>query len=311
MRLTVLPPFALFLIAALPAAFGAESSPTQQQPAQPPNGAAQAAVQPQSGLPPLPPLPDVGNMAIEQKLPLTPDQIRQLRRRLDAVQRATAEAPHVPPKPRLGQVLVDLSPGATPPVVRVAAGHGAVITFLDSTGSPWPVVAAENAAKDSFSLAQAVPGSSTISLNAESNYGNGSMTVYLKDLPTPITLTMLSGQPVVDYRLDVRVPLPGPNAKPSPVPVKPIPDVSFDTRLADVLDGTPPASLKPLVIAGLQGQAWRDGNQMFLRTRMTLLSPAPTQVTSSQDGTKAYGMDWTPVIVLSDDGKPVTLKVGE
>ena len=54
--------------------------------------------------------------------PLTPDQIIQMRKQEDKTQQAIATTPSTPPRPVSSTLTIDLSPGITPPVVRLSAG---------------------------------------------------------------------------------------------------------------------------------------------------------------------------------------------
>ena len=282
-------------------------APTQQQ-SLPVVSGQQPHQQPQTqqAIPPLPsPFPTVLDLA----LPLSPDQIKQLRQQQDRVKRAASDPARKPPKPRLRNHVADLSPGSTPPVVRLAAGHGTGISFNDSTGAPWPIEAIDLANKEDFSAVLSVPGTSVVTMNASSEYGQGNMLVFLKTMATPVVVTLLSGQQDVDYRLDIHIPGYGPNAKPQPVPVDPT--ARFNPLLSDVLDGVVPAGVKTVNIDGVSGMAWRMGDTLLLRTRYTLMSPAPRQVSQSQDGTKAYELDYTPQIVVSADGKLLQWRVSE
>lgn len=259
--------------------------------------------------PPLPPLPSPFPQVMEQAQPLSPGEIKMLRSRQDDIRRASSLPVKTPPTPRVRHLNADLSPGSTPPMVRLAAGNGTGVSFIDQSGAPWPVSAIDLANKEDFSAALSVPGTNVVTLNASSTYGQGNMLVFLKDLPTPVVVTLLAGQHDVDYRLDIRVPHRGPNAYPEAIPT----DVSvrFNPALGDVLDGVVPAGVKPVAVNGVTGMAWRSGNHLLLRTPYTLMSPAPIQMTSSQDGTKAYELPFTNSILVSQDGHLVTMRVSD
>ncbi|MES2212203.1 MAG: DotH/IcmK family type IV secretion protein, partial [Pseudomonadota bacterium] len=69
------------------------------------------------------PMADAAFRSLLQKtLPLSPDQIRQFYRLYDLTQQAAAAAPTTPPNPVSSSLVVQLGPGTTPPVVRLAAG---------------------------------------------------------------------------------------------------------------------------------------------------------------------------------------------
>lgn len=259
----------------------------------------------------LPALPPAGSVAagIDQVMPLTPGEIIEMRKRLIDTKRAASTMPGVPPRPAQTSTAVDLSPGATPPIVRVSYGVGAVISFLDATGAPWPVVAHTNFNTRDFTVAEAMKSGHVLTISPQSEYGTGNLAVVLDGMPTPVTITLLAGnQKESDYRVDLRLPVNGPAAKPLPVPVNTKPE--YLTALTAILDGVPPPSAKPVQVEGAGVlQAWAIGSQLFLRTRLTILSPKPSGREMSADGTFAYALPWSPVILATEQGSERTLVV--
>jgi intracellular multiplication protein IcmK len=77
-----------------------------------------------------------------------------------------------------------------------------------------------------------------------------------------------------------------------------------------VLDGIAPNKAKPLSIPGSNSQAWLAGDKIYLRTRLTLLSPAWVASMSSADGMNAYQIPKTPsILVGNSDGKIFNLRI--
>lgn len=110
----------------------------------------------------------------------------------------------------------------------------------------------------------------------------------------------------MDYRVDLRIPGYGPNAK--PVVVNGLPEQA-SPMLLDVLDGIPPTGSKVLEVSDDAGQAWLLNDTLFLRTRLTLLSPAWLATMSSADGTNAYQLLKAPMLLMSQNGKVVQIKL--
>lgn len=262
-------------------------------------------------LPQLPaPAPTEFQQASSQFHPMSPDEIREFRRQSSATKQASSERPGVPPKPLTREALLDLSPGAQPPVVRVSYGNGAVLSFIDHTGAHWPVKAFTNFNSRDFKVDNPVTDGHYLTVEPRSEYGTGNVAVMLLGTPSPVTITLISGnQKATDYRVDLRVPTHGPNAKPVPVPVKTQPEFMADLSL--VKDGIPPKGAVALQISGAQQavQGWSVGDQIMLRGRLTLLSPLPTGRETSADGTIAYSLPWTPYILASENGEHRMLTV--
>lgn len=247
-------------------------------------------------------------------LPLTPDQIRTLHALFSHTQRAVGEAPGIPPRPTSTSKIVNLSPGATPPIIRLSAGFVSSLVFLDASGAPWPIEAYDLGDPRSYNI-QWDRKSNMLMVQAISEYKSGNLAVMLRGLNTPVMLTLLPGQRAVDYRVDLRIPGLGPNATPSLSSVgtssgslEILPGAS-NPLLLDVLNGIPPPGSRSLNIAGRDCQVWLLGKKMFVRTRLTILSPAWISTLSSADGMHAYEMLQTPVLLASENGKMVKLTI--
>ncbi|MBS0351508.1 MAG: DotH/IcmK family type IV secretion protein [Proteobacteria bacterium] len=240
-----------------------------------------------------------------QMMPLTPEQIKTLRYLFDQTQKAAASDPgDKPPKPTSSSMLVNLSPGAAPPVIRLRAGYITSLVFLDSTGEPWPIQAYDLGNPKSFNIRWDQK-SNTLMVQAVDTYQAGNLAVILKDHNTPVMLTLMPGQHEVDYRVDLRLPSLGPNAAPS---ITGLPDTG-NSQLLNFLDGVPPAGSKELIVAGGSCQAWVSGDRLFLRTRLTVLSPSWLSTMRSPDGTNVYEMTKAPVILASANGRIVQLNI--
>jgi intracellular multiplication protein IcmK len=238
-------------------------------------------------------------------LPMTPDQIMRLKRMFSDSQQAAAATPGTPPRPTATSLIVSLAPGATPPVIRLAQGFVSSLVFLDSSGAPWPIDAYDIGNPSAFNI-QWNKSDSTLLVQANSMYNYGNLAVKLKGLVTPVMITLIPGQQAVDYRVDLRIQGLGPNAL--PLPGDGLPN-SADPQLLGVLDGIPPAGSKLLNVIGGEGQAWLVSDKVYLRTRLTVLSPSWLATMSSADGMKAYLMQKTPMLLVSQHGKPIQLKI--
>jgi intracellular multiplication protein IcmK len=244
---------------------------------------------------------------LQQAFPLSPNQILNLHNRLDDTQRAAATPAYSrSPEPTSTSLVLNLSPGASPPVIRLALGFVSSLVFVDSTGAPWPIEAYDIGNPTAFNITWNKK-NNTLMLQARAAYTYGNMAVKLVDLNTPVMLTLVPGQRVVDYRVDLRVPGLGPNAKPDIIGSG-LPDEA-DERLLNVLDGIPPDGSKRLRLVGADAEAWLIDDTIFLRTRFNVLSPAWLATMSSADGMNAYKMATTPLILLSRYGKTTQLHI--
>ncbi len=243
---------------------------------------------------------------LKKMYPMSPEQIAALREAHETAQRAM-EAPAQPvPKPTITSQSVNLTPGATPPVLRLSTGYVSSVVFLDETGAPWPVSAYSIGDPTSFNI-QWDQTSNLLLIQGMKPYATGNMAVTLHGMPTPVMLTIVTDQGVVDYRIDYRVQGRGPNARGAMI-ASAIPQ-NANMTLTNLLEGIPPDDSELLKVSGGHAQAWLWNNQLYVRTSLTLLSPGWVATMSSADGTHVYQLPVTPMILASHRGEPVTLKV--
>ncbi len=242
----------------------------------------------------------------QDAFPLSPDQINALRNMLDQTQRAQAAAPYkTPPAPTSTSLSIDLAPGAVPPVIRLSKGFVSSLVFIDSTGAPWPIEAYDLGDPSAFNISWDKKGN-TLMVQARQDYSYGNLAVNLKNLNTPVMLTLVPGQRVVDYRVDMRVPGQGPQATVSIGDNLP---AAADNQLLNVLNGIPPMDGVRLKTENDFAEVWKVGNMVYLRSAYTLLSPAWVAKMSSADGMNAYKLSPAPLVLLMRHGQIVSVKI--
>lgn len=241
----------------------------------------------------------------ESLMPLTPEHIHQLHELFDGIQRATSSSAGAPPKPTSSSVIVNLLPGATPPVVRLSAGFITSLIFLDATGAPWPIQAYDVGNPTAFNIQWDKKGN-TLLIQSVTAYNHGNLAVMLRGLNTPVMMTLVPGQHAVDYRIDMQVPRVGPNGHPTidQLPAK------ADPELLNVLNGIPPAGARTLTVGGGPGSAWLSHGKMFLRTPLTVISPSwVSKMSASDEMVYAYLLPQAPVVLALQHGRMVSLKI--
>ena len=242
-------------------------------------------------------------------MPMSPSQVIRLHRMLNMMQKAAAASPTTPPVPVVTTRVVSLAPGVTPPVIRLGQGFVTSVLFVDSTGQPWPIAAYDIGDSKSFNIQPPKKGGNMIMLQAMHPYTYGNMAITLEGMTTPVMLTLVPGQRVVDYRVDLHIDKMGPHAQKvagSGHLPKPASDV-----LLDILNGISPRGSKILRVTGGDSgsEAWLAGGRVYLRTRLTVISPAWIAMMRSADGTKAYEMAETPSVLVSRAGRLINLEI--
>lgn len=237
--------------------------------------------------------------------PLTPDQIIEMRKHEDKAQQAVATTPNAPPRPVSSTLTIDLSPGVTPPVIRLSAGFVTSLVFVDSTGQPWPIADYSLGNPKNFNI-QWDKKTNTMFIQSVTAYSSANLAVRLATLDTPVMLSLVSGQREVDYRADLQVQGRGPNAL-AAIAGDNLP--TGNPLLLSVLDGVPPPGSIELDVSGGLGRAWISKGRLIFRTQLTVLSPAWSSTVSSPDGTRVYEMCLTPLILVSKNGRPIKIEL--
>lgn len=218
--------------------------------------------------------------------PMTPEQIVALRAAFESSQRASVAPATAPPRPVAITQVVNLAPGASPPAIRLSQGYVSSILFVDSTGAPWPITGYSVGDPSAFAI-QWDQRSNLLMIQAKTLSQFGNMAIRLRELGTPVVLTLVPGQQVVDYRVDLHIPGLGPYAKLAPMGSSHPP--SADSALLTMLAGVAPEGGRSVRVDGCgdcKGWVWQE--KLYLRTPFAVLSPGWIQSMRSPDGTQIY-----------------------
>ena len=114
---------------------------------------------------------------------LSADEIRSLRSLMADNERAI-NAPITSVVPRISSLTVNLSPGASLPLVRTAMNNLSVVTFTDINGSPWPQSDPPyNAAPKLFDVQY---NENMVTITPLRPWASGNISVYLKGLSVSV-----------------------------------------------------------------------------------------------------------------------------
>ncbi len=246
--------------------------------------------------------------ALQSLLPLTPEEIRELLEHFDRTQESVELPVYPMPKPEMVVQNISLDPGTKPAVVRVAHGHVTTLNVLDSTGAPWPIEDITWAGN--FDIVQSSSSNSGpvhfVRITPQSEFAYGNMSIKLLTLKTPITITVETSRDIVHYRFDAIIPEMGPLAE-APLIESSIKVSAGGPALSSILQGIIPAGAEKLKVEGVDSRtsAYLMGDDTFVRTPHSLLSPSWSNSVASADGTHVYTIQHTPVLLLSDKGKMV------
>jgi intracellular multiplication protein IcmK len=253
---------------------------------------------------------DSFNAALTGLLPMEPTEIRKVMKRYDETKEAT-EIPIYPyPEPENVVKNISLDPGVRPIELKLAVGNVTTVNILDVTGSPWPIM--DMTWAGNFQVITPAPGGHIFRITPMSEFAYGNISIRLNGLKTPISFILKAHRDAVYYRVDARMPEYGPYAKP-PIIDGGVTLAAGDTSMTAVLDGVVPDDAARLDVTGVDGRttAYKNNNTIYVRTPLTLLSPAWTGSVKSADGMNVYTLENATVILLSDRGRMVRAKLSE
>ena len=164
-------------------------------------------------------------------MPFTASQIEALGRLLRETQGAIAQGADVPPEGRMRRVRIGSPGDGKIPMIAVRKGYVTAVSFTDATGAPWPIeeVLVDVRFLPEAVLPQAVPheaaggdggGSGRVAshllyLAPQARSLHGNAVVKLHGLAEPLVASIRGGGAAADFRVEVRLGLPGPNALPA------------------------------------------------------------------------------------------------
>lgn len=250
--------------------------------------------------------------AVQGLLPLRPEEIRELMERFDQTQEASTLPVYPNPKPEVAVETLSLDPGAKPASIKVAYGNVTTLNIVDSTGAPWPIQDVSWAGN--FDVMQSgEQGSHIIRITPQSEFAMGNMSIRLLTLQTPVILSLETSREIVHYRFDAIIPEYGPSANVPLIQSGTLSVKAGGNEIASFLQGVIPPEAQRLNVEGVDGRttAYNVKDQTFLRTPLTLLSPAWSASVASADGMRVYAIASTPVVLLSDQGRMIRAKLSE
>ena len=241
-------------------------------------------------------------------LPFTEAQIEALARLLRQTQEATARGEGEPPRGRVRRIRI-AAPGGAIPEIAVRRGYATAVSFTDATGAPWPI---EDVLVDRRFLPEVENDGEDgkghlLYLVPQRRYLHGNAVVKLRGLAEPV-VAILHGGGEADFRVDMRLGLPGPNADPAAL-VRPEGFHAGDPQLLELLGGAVPPDAERLAVEGgaRDDRAWRAGGDLLLLTRAHLLSPGPRAAERGPGGRWAYRLPDTPYALVTRGGREARL----
>lgn len=238
---------------------------------------------------------------IQNKTPMAPDEVRDLRKRLDEIDKAENENLYGDASIRIRNVTYN--PDSNQPlVISIAPGYAAQVEFYDASGQPWSIKK-DGVLGDGDSFTKKIMGEKRhiASFTLNKKYKASNAAIVLDGLNTTIPVLLKGTASTVDSRVSVTIPKLSPNATIQPVFQHEMDNVSDE--LIKLQGGDAPVGSKVLSVAGLpNSEAWYDGKFLYLSLPGRLLLPPPINSSISPTGRFLYKVNPTTYISISLNG---------
>lgn len=243
-------------------------------------------------------------------LPMESYEIKDVLGRLKDTQEAIQTPVRPAPTPNNTIETISTDPSAVPKVIQLAAGNVTTLNIVDITGEPWPIV--DLGFGGAFDVKPPEAGGHVVRITPLKDFARGNLVIRLLKMTTPITFSLQAGGDTVNYRFDARIPDYGPNAK-MPLMGGGIETVAGDKITTAFLEGVPPKGADKLAVGGVDGRtsAYKYAGTLYVRTPLTLISPAWQGSATSADGLNVYYLNDAPVLLLSDKGSLVRARISD
>ncbi len=150
-----------------------------------------------------------------------------------------------------------------------------------------------------------------LSIQPLTQYSYGNVIVTLQGMSSPIVLVLKTGMDAKnedDMQVDYHVRGRSPSARPELITLQTLP--GFDSHMSDFLEGVPPTGARQMKVSGGLAEAWLFNDALYVRTRVSILSPAFTDHVGSAEGVEVYKYSSAvPTLLVSVNGNPTTLVV--
>jgi len=243
---------------------------------------------------------------------MSPEIIRDYRRRVDESQKAAAMPPSgFRARPISDSVRMSLKSNQALQTLYTTPNTVSVMAFYDRTGKAWPIAGFVVGRADSFQVYALQEGSNQIAVTPLVTHGYSNLIISLVEEDRPIVINLETSDTKTHFRRDITVEGYGPNAAVSPTEVSVKEPPSNGTMMAFAQGADLPRSAIKLRTSDSNVEAWLLDGAYYLRTSDTYTSPSPQAMLTGPGGVHAVKIKPSPVVLISRNGTISRVRISQ
>ncbi len=253
--------------------------------------------------------------ALQSQFPMTPEMIRDYRRRVDESQKAAA----TPPSGQFPNAITDakrisLNAAQDPEVLLTGPDTVSVMAFYDQTGAAWPIASYVIGRPSSFQVYAMQEGSNQLAVTPLVPHGFSNIIVSLVGESRPLVFEVRTNSLNTHYRRDFTVHGRGPNAALKPLQTgqsEPVVHAANDVMMAFATGADIPAGAERLRTDNSSVKAWRYDGAIYLQSAAAVISPPASGILTGPGQVKAYRIRPTSVALISTNGRVTKVRISQ
>lgn len=253
--------------------------------------------------------------AIQSQFPMTPEMIRDYRRRVDESQKAAA----TPPSGQFPNAITDakrisLDSAQEPEVLLTGPDTVSVMAFYDQTGAAWPVASYVIGKPKSFQVYAMQEGSNQLAVTPLVPHGFSNIIVSLVGESRPLVFEVRTNSLNTHYRRDFTVHGLGPNAASKPLQTQqsePVARASNDVMMSFATGADIPGNAVRLNTDNRAVKAWSYDGAIYLQSAVAIISPPASKILTGPGQVKAYRIRPTSVALISTNGRVFKVRISQ
>lgn len=230
----------------------------------------------------------------------TPDQIRTLRKKLDELQKASAERPNGLVTGEARTLSLRFRGGQAAHTVDLVTGRLTVIGIYDRFMRPLAIENVRFSDREGFEIFTRGEGTNSFTIQPILEYAKGNLVVFLVGEPEPLVLDLNTVENKYASKINVQLDILSPESRQVSIHQRntPLSKENTDGYLS-FIDGRPPEGATPVNIGISNTEAWAYGSELVVLTSNEIYAPPPRARLSTPDKQTLFVLSRVNQLVMS------------